>query len=81
MAQGFVSKIESNNAYVPCAHPERAHDCVFFICSNCGASAELEDPRIERLLAEDAANLGFSVNRPVVEVKGTCASCLTTDPG
>ena len=35
MAQGLVSRIESLNAYVPCAHPERDHDCLFFICSGC----------------------------------------------
>ena len=76
MSQGLVSKIESRNAYVPCAHPERRHDCLFFICSDCGASAELEDLRVERLLAEDAAVLGYRVTRRVVEVEGTCASCI-----
>lgn len=76
IAQGFVTKIESSNAYVPCTHPERSHDCLFFICNDCGASAELEDPRVEKLLAEDAAELGFCVTRPVIELKGTCASCL-----
>ena len=76
MSQGLVSKIESRNAYVPCAHPERQHDCLFFVCSNCGASAEIEDPRVGRLLSEDAAVLGFRVARRVVEVEGTCASCI-----
>ena len=76
MSQGLVSKIESRNAYVPCAHPERRHDCLFFICSDCGASAELEDLRVEQLLAEDAAVLGYRVTRRVVEVEGTCASCI-----
>ena len=76
MSQGLVSKIESRNAYVPCAHPERRHDCLFFICSNCGASAELEDLRVEQLLAEDAAVLGYRVTRRVVEVEGICASCI-----
>ena len=75
MSQRLVSKIESRNAYVPCAHPERDHDCLFFICSNCGMSAESEDPRLERLLTEDAADLGFHVTRRVVEVEGTCRSC------
>lgn len=75
MEQGLVSKIESRNAYVPCAHPERQHDCLFFTCSNCGASAELEDSRIEQLLTEDAAVLGFHVTRRMVEVEGTCRQC------
>jgi Fur family transcriptional regulator, zinc uptake regulator len=76
MAQGLVSKIESRNAYVPCVHPERRHRCLFFICSSCGASSELEDPRIERLLAEDAATLQFHMSRRMVEVQGTCPRCF-----
>ena len=75
MTQGLVSKVESRNAYVPCAHPDHTHDCVFLICADCGASAELEDPRIEKLLAEDAASMGFHIVRQVVEVQGTCRSC------
>ena len=76
MSQGLVSKIESRNAYVPCAHPERRNDCMFFICSNCGASVELEDPRLERLISEKAALIGFRPTRRVVEVEGVCASCV-----
>ena len=76
MSQGFAVKIESRNAYVPCAHPERRHDCLFFICGDCGAAVELEDPRIMQLLAEDAADLGYRVKRRVVEVEGTCATCV-----
>ncbi len=76
MSQGLVSKIESRNAYVACAHPERRRACLFFICTNCGASAELEDARVEELLAEDAAALGYRVARRVVEVEGICATCI-----
>ncbi|MCY4548392.1 MAG: Fur family transcriptional regulator [Defluviicoccus sp.] len=75
MAQGLVSRIESLNAYVPCVHPERDHDCLFFICSLCRVSVELEDPRIGGLLAEDAAGLGFVATRRTVEVQGMCAQC------
>ena len=76
MSQRLVSKIESRNAYVPCAHPERQHDCLFFLCSICGASTELEDPRVVQVLAEDAAALGYRVDRRVVEVEGTCPNCV-----
>ena len=76
MSQGLVSKIESRNAYVPCAHPERRHDCLFFICSHCGASVELEDRRLGCLISEDAALIGFRATRRVVEVEGTCTRCV-----
>ena len=75
MAQGLVSRIESLNAYVPRAHPERDHDCLFFICGGCRASVELEDPRIGGLLAEDAARLGFVATHRTIEVQGMCAQC------
>ena len=78
MSQRLVSKIESRNAYVPRAHPERQHDGLFFICSTCGASTELEDLRVVQVLAEDAAALGYRVDRRVVEVEGTCPNCVPT---
>ena len=78
MAQGLVSKIESRNAYVPRTHPERRHDCLFFICSTCGASTELEDQRLERLITKGAAHIGFRPTRRVIEVEGTCAQCIAT---
>ena len=77
ISQGLVSKIESRNAYVPCVHPERRHDCLFFICSNCGASFELEDQRLECLISEVAALIGFRATRRVIEVEGACASCIS----
>ncbi|MEO1041141.1 MAG: Fur family transcriptional regulator [Pseudomonadota bacterium] len=75
MSQGFVSKIESRNAYVPCAHPERDGDCLFFICNACGSSLELTDARLERRISETAARLGFRPTRQVVEIQGTCSTC------
>ena len=79
MAQGFVSRIESLKSYVPCVHPERDHDCLFFICNGCRASVEIEDPRIGKLLAEDAAGFGFVATRRTVEVEGMCARCTEAD--
>ena len=79
MSQGLVSKIESRNAYVPCIHPERQSDRLFFICSACGSSVELEDARLERLISENAALIGFRPTRRVVEVEGACAHCVAAD--
>ena len=76
IAQGLVSRIESRNAYVACAHPERRQDSVFFICSNCGASVEVEDQRLEGLITEDAALIGFQARRRVIEIEGICTHCV-----
>ena len=77
MSQGLVSKIESLNAYVPCAHPERRQDCLFFVCDICKAAVEMEDRKIARQLSKDAAALGFRTEHQIVEIKGTCAGCIT----
>lgn len=74
--QGFAARIESRNAYVPCAHPGRLHTSLFFVCDQCSVSTEVEDPMLERLLKRDATTLGFEVQRKVLELQGTCANCL-----
>lgn len=78
LEQGFVARIESKNAFVPCAHPDHPHVCVFFICENCGASREFENPTLERLFVRDAASLGFRLSKRIVELQGTCAACLAS---
>lgn len=75
VSQGLVSRVESRNAFVPCAHPEHPHACVFFVCEGCGASAEVENHALEHLIAHDAAALGFEINRRVIEMQGICARC------
>ena len=67
IAEGLATRIESRNAYVPSTHPERQSDCLFFICTDCGSSTEVEDPRVERLIASNAAALGYQIARRIVE--------------
>lgn len=76
---GFVSRIETKNAYVPFSAPHRDHVCVFFICEHCGASAEVENKSVEVLFDQDAADLGFRIGKRVIELQGTCAHCQATD--
>jgi Fur family zinc uptake transcriptional regulator len=71
----LIARIESRNAYVPCAHPERPHGCVFFVCNQCSTSVEIENRQLEMLMDKDAQSLGFRIVRRVVELEGTCAAC------
>jgi len=75
VAQGFVSRIESQNAFVPCAHPEKAHACVFFVCDLCRNSVEIDNPALEGIVEHEAEQLGFRVAHSVIELRGTCAEC------
>ena len=75
LEQKFIARIETKNAFVPCAHPDHEHTCVFFICETCGHSAEVENEKIEALFEQDAAALGFQIGKRVIEMQGLCATC------
>lgn len=72
---GLAHKLNSLNAYVGCAHPGRRHGAQFFICRCCGGVVELRDDVIGQDIERVAKRLGFTVQVPVVEVEGVCASC------
>lgn len=78
LEHGLVHRIESLNAFVGCGDPSRRHTGQFLICRDCGAVGELDDPEIEELLAEKAGRLGFSSQRQMIEILGTCAGCAGT---
>lgn len=75
LAEGFVHRIESRSAYVPCEHPGDHHESVYFVCDRCGASQEGSGSDVRRQLTAQARRLGFVAERQVVEVHGVCAPC------
>jgi Fur family zinc uptake transcriptional regulator len=75
MEQGLVHRIESLNAYVGCDRPERAHVSQFLICKQCGGAAELDDKSIADSVMRRAKQLGFTVERQTIEVRGLCPTC------
>ena len=79
LANGFIHKLESVNAFVACHHPSTAqHSVPFLICDRCHAAVELEDERIVALLDEKARALGFVPQAQTLEVHGLCARCAGT---
>jgi Fur family zinc uptake transcriptional regulator len=73
--QGFVHRLASLNAYVACCHASTDHGAQFLICRRCGTVGEMTSPSIARAIAAAAADLGFRVSAPVVEVAGLCDRC------
>lgn len=71
----LARKVESANAYIANAHPECLHDCIFLVCDGCGQTTHLDDDRITRGVRNAAQAAGFAPERPVIEVRGRCASC------
>jgi len=75
IAQGLIHRVESLNAYIGCAVPERPHAGQFMICDGCGTAAELDDPAIARAILRRAGAVGFAVERQTIEVQGLCPRC------
>jgi Fur family transcriptional regulator, zinc uptake regulator len=73
--QGLVTRIESRNAYVLCQHPHEHHDCMFFICRECGIATEASDSKVSRWLRKEAEELGFGINKQILEIIGLCQNC------
>jgi Fur family transcriptional regulator, zinc uptake regulator len=76
MANGFIHKLESVNAFVACHHPDTAqHSVPFLICDRCHSAVELEDMQVVAALDERARALGFVPQAQTLEVHGLCARC------
>lgn len=76
LANGFVHKLESVNAFVGCHHPRtEQHSVPFLICDHCHRAVELEDERIVALLDGQARAHGFRAQAQTLEVHGVCAQC------
>lgn len=76
LIHNIVSRIESKNAYVACAHPDAKEDCIFLVCERCGTTSHQDDIEIGAKVRAKAEQAGFQPRRPVIEVHGLCGSCL-----
>ena len=76
LANGFIHKLQSVNAFVACHHPSSAqHSVPFLICDRCHSAVELEDEAVVASLDERARALGFVPQAQTLEVHGLCAQC------
>jgi Fur family zinc uptake transcriptional regulator len=78
---GLIHRIESENAFIGCACPDRKHHAQFFICERCARIAEVNDTRLDATIGRNARELGFQPGRLTVEIRGLCAACAADAPG
>lgn len=77
LANGFIHKLASVNAFVACHHPSaEQHTPPFLLCTRCHTAVELEDERVVELLDTQARAQGFSPHSQTLEVHGVCAACV-----
>jgi Fur family zinc uptake transcriptional regulator len=74
---GAVHKVESLNAFVPCAgqHAHGLRITILAVCEQCGRVTEFSDDIIDRRLAEWAARERFDIEATSIEINGRCADC------
>jgi Fur family zinc uptake transcriptional regulator len=75
IAQGFVHRIDSRNAYAACFTPRQDHRGRFLLCRRCGRAAEIGDAALDSALEAAAKRAGFMVEGETVEIAGLCADC------
>jgi Fur family zinc uptake transcriptional regulator len=76
MANGLVHRLTSQNAYLGCDHPEETHNAQILICRLCGAAGEVSAAAITAAIEKTAAESGFRIEAPVVEITGICPRCI-----
>ncbi len=76
---GFAHRIERLNAFVACAHPGARHAPTFLICRGCDAVAEAcAAPPVDEVRSA-AEDLGFAVEKMVIEAEGLCPACRSPE--
>lgn len=71
----LARRVESINAYIANSHPGCVHDCIFLVCDSCGNATHIDDDGLSRSVRRTAEAAGYVDIRPVIEVRGRCASC------
>ncbi|MFN7026952.1 MAG: Fur family transcriptional regulator [Pseudorhizobium sp.] len=82
LERGLVHRLESLNAFVACAHQEKAccgahgHGTVAFaICESCGHVLEFHDHAVDRGLEDWARQRKFRPGKTTIEIRGICEAC------
>lgn len=75
LEHGLVHKLNSLNAYVGCAHPNREHFGFFMICRECSEVQEFSNDTIDKGIVHAARARSFARDEVALEVFGLCQYC------
>ena len=70
-----IHRLESLNAFVLCQCEAHDHASILSICDDCGSVEESVAPDVLENLSSILDKTGFSAQRHVIEVHGTCGAC------
>ncbi|MBE0405928.1 transcriptional repressor [Psychrobacter sp. AOP22-C1-22] len=75
LSEGLVHQLTSINAYVPCCHPRAQHTAAFLICEQCQRVQECSSLPVQEMMGFAEQDIGFIVERSVIELSGRCQMC------
>lgn len=79
VSRGLIHKIESIQAYTICVEPiKHLATEILMVCNFCRKVIETSDMQIHKLFKNISQKNFFHITEGAVELKGTCASCMTT---
>lgn len=81
LSAGLIHKVESMNAYLGCAHADKAHKGYFLICDQCHNVMEFDYQDIHEALLAKAAQQGFELRSETIELTGLCGDCKAAGAG
>lgn len=75
VSNNLALRVESSNAYLANSHPGCTHDCIFLVCDECGEATHVDSDEVSKTVRGIAEDAGFATRRPIIEIRGICASC------
>ena len=72
---GFAHKVEKLNAFIACNHPGASHSPAFMICRSCDVVVEGMSGPARGMIGKAANEVGFKIEKSIIEVEGICGSC------
>jgi len=73
---GFIHRLETLNAFIACPHLHgTGEQVVFLICETCRHVEETDAAPLAKALSAIATAQGFTAERQVIELAGTCRNC------
>lgn len=75
LEQGFVHRLASINAFIPCCHPREGHQAAFLICQKCHSVQETSANSLLNELSSLSALGNFQAQQSTIEISGICQQC------
>lgn len=75
LEKGFIHRLTSINAYIPCCHPRAGHQAAFLICTQCHTVKEASARGLMQQLEQLASSDQFQAQHSIIEISGLCQQC------